>query len=79
MDEAPPRADDAFPFVLAAGERRDYNANQIEFINLIINQLVDHGIVRLDDVVVTDFNNLSNFGIEDPRMTTVGGIAFRHL
>ena len=28
---------------------------------------------------LTDFNNLSNFGIEDPRMTTIGGVAFRHL
>jgi CBS domain containing-hemolysin-like protein len=31
------------------------------------------------DMKLTDFNNLSNFGIEDPRMTTVGGVAFRHL
>lgn len=28
---------------------------------------------------LTDFNNLTNFGIEDPRMTTIGGVAFRHL
>ena len=28
---------------------------------------------------LTDFNNLTNFGIEDPRMTTVGGVIFRHL
>ena len=31
------------------------------------------------DMKLTDFNNLSNFGIEDPRMTTIGGFAFRHL
>jgi len=31
------------------------------------------------DMKLTDFNNLSNFGIEDPRMTTIGGVAFRHL
>lgn len=28
---------------------------------------------------LTDFNALTNFGIEDPRMTTIGGVAFRHL
>jgi len=28
---------------------------------------------------LTDFNNLTNFGIEDPRMTTIGGVAFRLL
>ncbi|MGB5440632.1 MAG: hemolysin family protein [Gammaproteobacteria bacterium] len=31
------------------------------------------------DMKLTDFNNLSNFGIDDPRMTTIGGVAFRHL
>jgi CBS domain containing-hemolysin-like protein len=31
------------------------------------------------DMKLNDFNNLTNFGIEDPRMTTIGGIAFRHL
>jgi CBS domain containing-hemolysin-like protein len=28
---------------------------------------------------LADFNNLTNFGIDDPRMTTIGGVAFRHL
>ncbi len=28
---------------------------------------------------LTDFDNLTNFGIDDPRMTTIGGVAFRHL
>lgn len=28
---------------------------------------------------LVDFNNLTNFQIEDPRMTTIGGVAFRHL
>lgn len=28
---------------------------------------------------LTDFNNLTHFGIEDPRMTTVAGVVFRHL
>jgi CBS domain containing-hemolysin-like protein len=28
---------------------------------------------------LTDFNTLTNFGIEDPRMTTIGGVIFRHL
>ena len=31
------------------------------------------------EMKLTDFNNLTNFGIEDPRMTTIGGVAFRHL
>ncbi len=31
------------------------------------------------DMKLTDFNNLTNFGIEDPRMTTIGGVAFRYL
>lgn len=28
---------------------------------------------------LNDFDNLTNFGIWDPRMTTIGGVAFRHL
>lgn len=31
------------------------------------------------DMKLNDFNNLTNFGIEDPRMTTIGGVAFRYL
>jgi CBS domain containing-hemolysin-like protein len=31
------------------------------------------------DMKLTDFDSLTNFGIEDPRMTTIGGVAFRHL
>jgi CBS domain containing-hemolysin-like protein len=31
------------------------------------------------DMKLADFNNLTNFGIEDPRMTTIGGVLFRHL
>ena len=31
------------------------------------------------EMKLTDFNNLTNFGLEDPRMTTIGGVAFRHL
>lgn len=31
------------------------------------------------DMKLNDFNNLANFGIDDPRMTTIGGVAFRHL
>ncbi len=31
------------------------------------------------DMKLNDFNNLTNFGIEDPRMTTIAGVAFRHL
>ena len=28
---------------------------------------------------LTDFNKLTHFGLEDPRMTTIGGVAFRYL
>ena len=31
------------------------------------------------DMKLSDFNRLTHFGIEDPRMTTVGGVIFRHL
>ena len=31
------------------------------------------------DMKLSDFNNLSRFSIEDPRMTTVGGVLYRHL
>lgn len=31
------------------------------------------------DMKLTDFNDLTNFGIEDPRMTTIGGVVFRHM
>ncbi|MDZ7750983.1 MAG: hemolysin family protein [Gammaproteobacteria bacterium] len=40
----------------------------------------DENVYEVDgDMKLTDFNNLTNFGIEDPRMTTIGGVAFRHL
>ena len=31
------------------------------------------------DMKLTDFNDLTTFGIEDPRMTTIGGVVFRFL
>jgi len=31
------------------------------------------------EMKLTDVNNLTNFGLEDPRMTTIGGVAFRYL
>ena len=31
------------------------------------------------DMKLVDFNNLTHFGLEDPRMTTIGGVAFRYL
>jgi Mg2+/Co2+ transporter CorC len=40
----------------------------------------DENVYEVDGAMkLTDFNNLTNFGIEDPRMTTIGGVAFRHL
>ncbi len=40
----------------------DYNANQIEFINLIINQLVDHGIVDVSLLYESPFTDVSPQG-----------------
>jgi CBS domain containing-hemolysin-like protein len=31
------------------------------------------------DMRLVDFNNLTNFDIRDPRMTSIGGVVFRHL
>jgi Mg2+/Co2+ transporter CorB len=31
------------------------------------------------DMRLNDFNSLTNFSISDPRMTTIAGVAFRHL
>lgn len=31
------------------------------------------------DMSLVDFNNLTHFGLEDPRMTTIAGVAFRQL
>ena len=31
------------------------------------------------EMKLTNFNDLTNFGIEDPRMTTIGGVVFRYL
>lgn len=31
------------------------------------------------DMKLPDFNRLTHFGIEDPRMTTIGGVVYRHL
>jgi type I restriction enzyme R subunit len=39
-----------------------YNANQIEFINLIINQLVDHGIVDVGLLYESPFTDISPTG-----------------
>ncbi len=41
---------------------REYNANQIEFINLIINQLVDHGIVDVSLLYESPFTDISPQG-----------------
>lgn len=40
----------------------DYSANQIEFINLIINQLVDHGIVDVSLLYESPFTDVSPQG-----------------
>jgi len=40
----------------------DYNSNQIEFVNLIINQLVDHGIVDVSLLYESPFTDISPQG-----------------
>ena len=40
----------------------DYNSNQIEFVNLIINQLVDHGIVDISLLYESPFTDVSPQG-----------------
>ncbi len=40
----------------------NYNANQIEFINLIINQLVDHGIVEVTLLYESPFTDIAPTG-----------------
>ncbi len=40
----------------------EYNANQIEFINLIINQLVDHGVVEVSLLYESPFTDISPQG-----------------
>lgn len=43
-------------------EGSDYNANQIEFINLVINQLVDHGIVEVSLLYESPFTDVAPQG-----------------
>lgn len=40
----------------------DYNANQIEFINLIINQLVEHGVVDISVLYESPFTDVAPQG-----------------
>jgi len=46
--------------------------------HLYEEQDTNHYIV-LGDMNLTEFNHLTRFGLSDPRMTTVGGVLFRHL
>jgi CBS domain containing-hemolysin-like protein len=40
----------------------------------------DENVYEVDgQMKLTDFDDLTNFGIEDPRMTTIGGVVFRYL
>lgn len=39
----------------------------------------EHAFQVSGDMKLADFEALTNFGIEDPRMTTIGGVALRHL
>jgi type I restriction enzyme R subunit len=48
----------------------NYNSNQIEFVNLIINQLVEHGIVEVSLLYGSPFTDISPTG-PDALFTTV--------
>jgi len=40
----------------------------------------DENVYEVDGAMkLTAFDDLTNFGIDDPRMTTIGGVVFRHL
>ncbi|MES9946408.1 MAG: hemolysin family protein [Candidatus Thiodiazotropha sp.] len=63
-----------------------------DVLNFIFGELtgevIDSDDYRIDehntyevpgDMKLVEFNDLTNFGISDPRMTTIGGVAFRHF
>jgi len=51
-----------------------------EFLNKYSYEQEDEQVfVVSGDMKLIDFEALTNFGIEDPRMTTIGGVVFRHL
>lgn len=39
----------------------------------------DNTYIVPGDMKLNYFDDLTNFGLDDPRMTTIGGVAFRHL
>lgn len=45
----------------------------------IYTQLAENVFEVVGDMKLTDFENLTNFGISDPRMTTIGGVVLRQL
>jgi CBS domain containing-hemolysin-like protein len=45
----------------------------------VIEAQDDGGYVVPGSMSLTAFNNLTNYGLHDPRMTTVGGVVLRHL
>lgn len=64
-----------------------------DVLNFIFNDLTDH-VLNPDEYRVegkhgtyevpgemrlNDFDDITNFGLDDPRMTTIGGVAFRHF
>ncbi|MFW6114845.1 MAG: hemolysin family protein [Thermodesulfobacteriota bacterium] len=51
-----------------------------EFVNKYSYEQEDEQVfVVSGDMKLIDFEALTNFGIEDSRMTTIGGVVFRHL
>lgn len=42
-------------------------------------ELSEHVFEVRGDMKLNDFNDVTNFGITDPRMTTIGGVILRHL
>ncbi|MFO7963159.1 MAG: hemolysin family protein [Desulfobacterales bacterium] len=63
-----------------------------DILNFIFGEIADDFLARYayeqedeqrfvisGDMKLVDFEALTNFGIEDPRMTTIGGVALRHF
>ena len=51
-----------------------------EMIDTDLYRMEEHNSYEVPgDMKLGEFNDLTNFGIEDPRMTTIGGVAFRHF
>lgn len=55
------------------------HASGEEPLNKLFSE-IESGVFEVDGAMkLTDFNTITNFGIDDSRMTTIGGVMLRHL